>query len=151
MKTASSISKHPSFIIGVLTAIAMIAYFLIMKSLGYGHIVELRLFNFVLLFGGIAWTMREHARATEEHYNYFNTLGKGCSMVIIAVGLFSIFIFGYLEYDTHMLYLLKQTSLMGNFLTPYTAAVCIFGEGASSGFIVAYILLSYMKNQRQTT
>jgi len=151
MKTAPIISKHPGTFFGILIALALTAYFLIMKAVGLVHIMELRLFNFVILFAGTALAMREHAKATEDHYNYFHTLGKGCATVFVGVGLFSLFIFAYLNYDTQMLYMMKQNSIMGNFLTPYTAAIGVFGEGASSGFIMSYILLSYMKNQSQTT
>jgi hypothetical protein len=151
MKTASYISKHPALYVGIFTSMALIAYFMIMRAIGLVHVMELRLFNFLILLAGITWVMREHAKLTEKHYNYFQTLGKGLMTVLIAVGIFSVFIFCYLSIDTQMLYMMKQNSLMGNFLTPYTGALGVFGEGTSSGFFMSYILLSYIKNQRQTT
>jgi hypothetical protein len=144
MKSESIYPKHIVLFTGVWTAVALIVYFLLMRLAGLAHIMELRLFNFVILVFAVRWVMKLHAKITESNYNYFETLGIGCETVIVAVVLFSIFIFTYLSIDHEMMTIVKQNSIMGNFLNPETAAIGVAVEGLSSGMIMAYIYLSYL-------
>ncbi len=151
MKIDSQISNHPGVSIGILTAIGLIGYFLLMKALGLTYLMELRLFNFVILLVGVIWSMRLHSKNSTENYNYFETLGNGCITVLIAVVPFSAFIYIYLSYDTETMLMLKGNALMGNFLTPETAGIGVLAEGLSSGMIMAYIALSYFSRHSSST
>jgi len=131
--------------------LALTAYFLLMKMLGLVHVTELRLFNFVILLVGIIWSMRLRSKNSFGQDGYFETLGSGCSTVLIAVGFFSSFIYIYLSYDTAMMAVLKQHSMIGDLLTPETAGIGVLAEGLSSGFILAYIALSYLNSHSPST
>src|ERR1051325_6121983 len=116
MKIGAGYPKHISLYAGLFGAAGLIVYFLLMSLVGLAHILELRLFNFVILVAVVRWAMRTHARITENNYSYFETLGVGCITVCIAVGIFSAFMFGYLSIDHDMMAIVKHHSIIGNFL-----------------------------------
>lgn len=144
MKNESNPPKFISLYAGLLAASGLIAYFLLMRLVGLAHILELRLFNFVILVAAVRWAMRLHAKLTERDYSYFQTLGVGCVTVSIAVGIFSVFMFIYLSVDHQMMEIVKQNSIIGNFLNPFNAALGVATEGETSGVIFSYIYLSYL-------
>lgn len=132
---------------GLLTALALIAYFVIMRIAGLAHLVELRAFNFFILFAGVAWSIKYHARSSSGHYNYFATLGNGCLAALTASVAFAVFLMVYLYADPAMMQVLRQKAMFGAYLDPVTAATGVFAEGMSSGMVIAYISLSYINNR----
>jgi|GEM_PF-879918 len=137
--------------VGLLTGLVLIGYFLLMKAFGLAVHTELRLFNFFILFAGVFWTIKRHSAITRDHYNYFDTLGKGCMTAITAVGLFALFFLLYLNLDTQFMLDLKQYSTFGKYLTPATATAVVALEGFASGMIIAYMSLSYVRRVRPAT
>jgi hypothetical protein len=144
-----SLQVRNGIIIGLCTGVALIAYFSIMRLLGLADILWLRLFNLVILFGGIIWSVNRYANLTRENYNWFNTLGNGCITVVSALTLFCGFMLIELSLDTAMMAVLHQHAWFGDFLTPTLAAGGLFIEGAASGMILSYILLSYIYDYRR--
>jgi hypothetical protein len=147
--------KHPErvgLVTGAMTAVALIAYFLIMRAAGLADILELRVFNFFILLAGIAWTIKRHSTLTASRYNYFSTLGNGCLAAIVATSVFAIFMLVYLLIDHDFLRIIQHNATFGSQVTPMLAAILVFGEGFGSGMIMAYIALFYIHNRRiQTT
>ncbi|HLG03082.1 MAG TPA: hypothetical protein VI731_05765 [Bacteroidia bacterium] len=155
-KTGTPPSKekvpNPGFYIGLITAAALIAYFLIMRALGLAHHVNLRLFNYVIIIAGITWSIKKHVNLEGRHYDYLATLGNGCLTAITAVIFFGAFLFIWLSFDTTLLLALRENTFFGEYLTPLTAATVAAGEDGAFGMIMAYVIMFYINNkQMQTT
>jgi hypothetical protein len=144
-----SLQVRNGIVIGLCTGAALIAYFSIMRVLGLADVLWLRIFNLFILFGGIIWSSNRYANMTRDNYNWFNTLGNGCLTVVSALALFCTFILIELSIDTQMMDTLHRHAWFGDFLTPVLAAGGLFIEGAASGMILAYILLSYIYDYRR--
>lgn len=148
MKT-TNYTVNTGFTAGLFTTAGLIAYFLAMRAGGLAQIPELRFFNFVILFAGVAFAMKRHADLTNNSYNYFNTLGSGVLTVVTSVALFSAFVLAWLYLDPDLLAALKANSSAPSWLSPQTAATTVFGEGLASGMVTAYILLSWVSRNRE--
>jgi hypothetical protein len=144
-----SLQVRNGILIGICTGFVLIAYFTIMRLLGWADILWLRIFNLFILFGGITWSVKRYAKMTIHNYNWFNTLGNGCITVVSALVVFCTFMLIELSIDTEMMNVLHQHAWFGQFLTPVLAAGGLFIEGAASGMILAYILLSYVYDYRR--
>ena len=128
---------------GIFTAIALIAYFIIMYWAGLAYITEFRLFNFLILFAVIYWTMRRQNDDSGHTIGWFDALGGGCIAVLTAVDAFSVFMFIFLFLNPDMMAQIRHHAMGGEYLTPTTSAIGVFMEGFSSGMIMAYIFLSW--------
>jgi hypothetical protein len=149
-----SMQVKNGIVIGLITAAALIAYFSIMRLLGLADNLWLRFFNFFILFGGVVWSVNRYVRMTEGNYNWFNTLGNGCITVIVGSGLFCAFMAIELSIDKELMAVLHQKAWFGDFLTPILAAGGLYIEQLAAGFILSFILLSYVSSRRgnnQTT
>lgn len=115
-----------------------------MYMLGLTHLVQLRLFNFVILFTGIFFAIKRDAKNSFE-YTDFGALGPGCLTALTAISIFSFFLYLFLVFnDVTMAEIIKNSS-MGNFLNPETASIGVFAEGMASGMIMAFVLLPFGK------
>ncbi|MBI3510679.1 MAG: hypothetical protein HY064_08445 [Bacteroidetes bacterium] len=146
METEKIKSNKKHLNIGIITAMALIGYFLIMRVAGLARIPEFRLFNFIILFAGIFWSMKRETGGSD--FSFFERLGKGCLTVITAVAIFSVFIVIYLNFDTGLMEQLKHATGASQYLAPETAGIAVFAEGISSGFVMAYIFLSYIGDKK---
>ena len=82
---------------GLLTTLVLIAYFLIMKLIGFVHVVELRVFNMVILTYGIWMALKVYIKQTGDDVVYLRTLALGVFTSLAAVIPFAIFIFIYMS------------------------------------------------------
>lgn len=144
-----SLQMRNGILIGICTGLVLIAYFAIMRVLGLTEILWLRFFNVLILFVGIIWSVKRHANLTRNNYNWFNTLGNGCITVISAMLLFCTFLYFELLIDVEMMAAVNQKAWFGDFLNPTLAAGGVFIEGAASGMIFSYMLLSYVYDYRR--
>jgi hypothetical protein len=143
---------NPGFAIGLVAGAVMIAYFLIVRWLGFAHHVNLRLLNFVIMLVAVVWSLRKHANLEGRHYDYMSTLGNGCLTALTASAMFGVFLFAYLLIDQEMMNILHQHAMFGSFLTPLTAAAIAAGEEGTFGIIMAYVAMFYVNNRHiQTT
>ena len=62
---------------GLRIAGSLIVFFLTMKLLGFGHMIELRLLNLVILTAGIYLALKKFKGTHSEHLNYFRGLITG--------------------------------------------------------------------------
>ncbi|MDQ3110142.1 MAG: hypothetical protein M3R17_09620 [Bacteroidota bacterium] len=148
-----SLQVRNGLLIGFITGLALIAYFSIMRLSGLADILWLRMFNFAILFGGIIWSTNRYVNKARP-YNWFNTLGNGCITVIAASGLFCAFMAIELTVDKEMMAVLNRDAWFADFLTPLLAAGGVLIEQLAAGFILSFILLSYVSYRRgndQTT
>lgn len=130
---------------GIYTAIALIAFFFLMKLVGLIEVYELRILNVIFLFAGVYLAMR-HFRKRAEHPSYLNGLGVGMLTSAIALLIFSAFVVIYLAaIDPDFMTSLKEDEYFGQYLNPYIAGAAIFLEGTLSGLLVSFILMQYYK------
>ncbi len=144
-----SLQVRNGIVIGIVTGSILIIYFVIMRLLGLADVLWLRMLNVGILFGGIIWSSNRYAHMTKDNYNFFNTLGNGCITVLSALTLFCMFLFIELSLDPQMMSVLHRDAWFGDFLNPALAAGGVFIEGAASGMILSYILLSYLHHYRR--
>ncbi|MCI0751596.1 MAG: DUF4199 family protein [Flammeovirgaceae bacterium] len=135
---------------GLRIAGGLIAYFLIMKITGLAHHVELRLFNLVILVGGIYLSLRKFKETHEDHINYFRALITGVTTAAIGTLVFAVFLFGYMKVDTEMMQSIIDNEPMGRYLNPYMAAFIVALEGVFSGLLATFILLNFLGTDEPT-
>jgi hypothetical protein len=129
---------------GLRIAAALILYFLIMKFAGYGHIVELRLINVVILVTGVFFALKKFKQSHEEHLNYFRALITGVSTGTIASVIFALFLFLYMKIDPAFMQSVIENDPMGRYLNPYISAFIVALEGIFSGLLVTFIIINYV-------
>ncbi|MGQ0828751.1 MAG: hypothetical protein ACT4ON_10185 [Bacteroidota bacterium] len=62
MKTTSPSLEKIGFTTGLITSVVLIGYFMIMKLLGFAHILELRFFNGIILAIGVCYGIYKYNR-----------------------------------------------------------------------------------------
>jgi hypothetical protein len=146
MNTPSNAVIKWGFIGGILTAAALIAYFMIMKWLNLVQVPGWRLLNFLILLTAIIISIRN---VTRRHgLSYLDAFGMGCLLIFIGVGLFAGFIFIYFNLNPALLEQLKDNSpLMGDYLSPFTASVSVITEGMISGLAILFCFMQYSQSR----
>lgn len=129
---------------GLKTAAGLIAYFLIMKFIGLGHHVELRLLNLFILVAGIFFALKKFKETHGQHINYFRALVTGVATGAIASLAFAGFLFTYMILDKSMMQAIVENEPMGRYLNPYMASFIVLLEGVFSGLLVTFILINYV-------
>jgi hypothetical protein len=133
-----------------LTAVALLAYFLLMKLLGYAGIVELRFLNFIIMLLGVRFFILRLKHENDGRLEYLQSLGYGFIVAAIASVIFSAFMMIYLAYIDHSLLQSIQTNQrFGESITPASAALVLILEGCASGLIVSFVLAQYMGRETQ--
>ncbi|MBA4056289.1 MAG: hypothetical protein C0490_16360 [Marivirga sp.] len=129
---------------GLRIAGALILYFIIMKIVGLGHHVELRLMNLVILTAGIYLALKKFKLTHTDHLNYFRGLIMGVATGGIASLVFGIFLFIYMQVDIDMMQSIRDNEPMGRYLNPYMSAFIVVLEGFFSGLLVTFVLLNWV-------
>lgn len=130
---------------GLLTAGALVIFFLLMRMIGFAENVELRFLNLAILMGGIVFAYRSLRKNSQGRLGYLQGLSCSTFTTVIAVSSFALFMFGYLMFlDPGFMLVLKAEH--GRYLNPYTSALALLIEGAFSGIIVSFSLMQYLKD-----
>lgn len=129
---------------GLRIAGGLIVYFLIMKFIGLGHHVELRLVNLVILTGGIYLALKKFKLSHTDHLNYFRGLIMGVATGGIGSLGFGLFLFIYMQTDSAMMQSIIDNEPMGRYLNAYMAAFIVVLEGFFSGLLVTFVLLNWV-------
>ncbi len=130
---------------GLRTAVGLIAYFLIMKLLGFETNFFLRVFNFFILIGG-TYLMFRSAVASGKPFTYLEGLAFGFTLTITAVITFILFMALYTGiFDPNFVTVLESSGMWGSQLTLQQAAFAIFIEGMASGAIISFSWMQYFK------
>ena len=149
MKTSNNNSfEGISIKAGIIMCMGYIAYFMLMKYMSLLDIVELRGLNFLILGGGLFLTYRYYKLKTHAPIDYIKGFSLGTFTSLISVALFAIFIYIYFsKIDPPLLEQLRNNSpLMGQYLTPFSAAFTIILEGGISGLVISFAIMQYYKN-----
>ncbi len=131
------------------TGAALIAYFLIMKLFGLETNFYLRIFNFVIMTGGIYFLYRNtFHRGENEHVGYLQGLMLGAKLTTIAVVLFMVFLGIYIKFiDPGFMTVLDDTGIWSVDNVSLTQTMLgILIEGLASGYIISFVLMQFFKS-----
>lgn len=130
---------------GAFTAVGLLIFFFIMRLLDLLYVVELRVFNVVIMVIGINMAVKELKKRSPETFTYFKGMGTGVLTGIIASILFGLFVFIYVSFiDTGLMQSIIENEPMGRFMNPYIVSVIIAVEGIASALLVSFILMNYL-------
>ena len=129
---------------GLRIAGSLIVFFLTMKLLGFGHMIELRLLNLVILTAGIYLALKKFKGTHSDHLNYFRGLITGVATGGVASLIFGAFLFLYMKLDTDLMKTIVENEPMGRYLNPYMVAFIVVLEGFFSGLLVTFVILNWV-------
>jgi hypothetical protein len=129
---------------GLKIAAGLIAFFLLMKVLGLGHHVELRLLNLFILTAGVFFGLKKFKETHEDHLNYFRALVTGVAMSSIGSVIFALFLFIWMKLDNDMMQAIIENEQMGRYLNAYIASFVVVLEGVFSGLLVTFVLINWV-------
>jgi hypothetical protein len=138
--TAQRFSAHFS-ITAVLTAVAMMLFFIIMQTLRMNYIVEAHYFNIVIIFAGIYIEIR-HEKSIQGEIPYLKGLFTGVMFAAVSSVIFNLFIIIYLSFiDRNFMQYLKDVMPLGHWMTPWRIALVLFVEQSAAGLINSMIVM----------
>lgn len=150
METSHTSIEKVAIRYGLIIAILLIAFFLIMKAAGLAYIYELRTLNFFILAVGVYKAML-HMKRNNESFSYFTGLGTGFFTSAFALLIFGLFVFIYTNIiDPAFMAHLQANAPFGEYLNPYIASFIIFFEGSISGLILSFGLMQYLRESHIT-
>jgi hypothetical protein len=130
------------------TFLALLAYFLLMKLFNLATIVELRFFNFFIMFLGIRYFILQLKKENENQLDYLPSLAYGFLVSAFSSLFFAVFIFIYLAYiDKGLMLHLQTHQPFGEYLTPGSSSLVLILEGCSSGAIISFAMVQYMSRE----
>ena len=136
---------------GLLTAVGLIIYFLLMKLIGLSHIVELRFVNGIIMAIGVSLAIRGHKKRVHGMIGYFKGLGVGVITSVVATVLFAAFMLIFIKtVDQNLLDVLSADRYFGERMQ-VTPGIVIFSvlllEGVISGFMISFIAMQWFKRR----
>lgn len=136
---------------GLLTALGLVVYFLLMKVFGLSHIIELRFLNAIILTLGIVISIRNFKKMKNGNIGYFQGLGIAFLTALVATVLFATFMLVYVKaFDDSLLEVLSAENLFGERIesTPgLVIFIVLMLEGVISGFMIGFIAMQYFKRR----
>jgi hypothetical protein len=148
MKTKFPSVERNGIVSGLLTGVALTAYFLIMQVLGYAHILELRFFNFVILAVGVCWAISKYKKDLHNREFYLQGWAQGIYTSAVAVLSFAIFMSIYMSaINPELLAYIQNNVASGQNLSGFTIFLSIFMEGMAGGFVITLSAMQYFKTQ----
>lgn len=132
--------------VAAFTALGMILFFLLMKLMGLVTIVELRFFNFFIMYIGVRYKLHEARRANDGKLEYLQGMLTGFLTSLFTAAFFAVFIFIYLNIDNSFLAYIKATQPFGSYITPASASIITVIEGVAGGSIITFALM-HMTNR----
>ena len=129
---------------GLQIAAGLIAFFVIMRIIGLGHMTELRLLNLVILAAGIFLALKKFKSTHSESLNYFRGIITGVATGAVASLIFGLFLFIFMKLDTALMKTIVENEPMGRYLNPYIVAFIVVLEGFFSGLTVTFVILNWV-------
>ena len=118
-----------------------VGFFLGMFLIGFGGHSELRLFNGIIQIFCLYRAIRAYYGIHPENLsNYLYGVAQGMRASAIGVGSFTVFLTIFLALNPVFMNEIRQNSLMGEYLNPFTANLVVLSEGLTVGLIVSYLL-----------
>lgn len=143
-------SRHIPESYGVRIAAGLILYFIIMYASGWGHHVELRLLNLLILVAGIYFALKKFKSTHGKHINYFRAMVTGIATGSVGSLGFALFMFIYMKADNSFMESIIQNEPSGRYLNAYMAAFIVALEGVFSSLLVTFVLVNYIHTDEVT-
>src|SRR5689334_21469801 len=117
MKTLVHPQTHVSnmYKVAAVTALGLVAFFLVMKFLGLNTVVQFRFFNIVILLIGVRHVLLRERAENDGNLEYLDGMMTGFMTAFLAAVMFSVFIFIYLNIDGNFMEYLKLTQPFGSY------------------------------------
>lgn len=132
--------------VGLITAVCLAAYFMVMKALNLAHIVELRFFNILIMAFWVVFGILRLKNRTQEHEFYLKGLAEGMIITVTAVVSFSIFMTVYLtQIDQLLMQEISSRVPYSGTMDGMVIFVSTFMEGMASGAIITFAAMQYLK------
>jgi hypothetical protein len=138
-------AENNGFRIGVLTGVAMIAYFLIANLLGFIRI-EYSFLNAGILAIGSCWAIARLKRQKGDKLPYLQGFGTGIVTALVASITFGLFFIAYSAINHEFMEQTRVQDLFGFDLSVTIAFLAIVLQGAMAGMIVSLIAMQYFKS-----
>jgi hypothetical protein len=133
---------------GLVTALALIAFFLAMKAMNLAQIVELRFFNILIIAAGICIGINNLKNRLNEQEFYLKGLAQGMIITVVTVVTFALFVTIYLRYfDVGLMEEIGRRVPYTGQLDGLIVFVAVFMEGMASGAIITFSAMQYFKSQ----
>jgi hypothetical protein len=123
----------------------LVIYFFIMRFFNLAIFQELRFFNGVIIFVGVALSISQLKRVKGERINYFFGFGGGMLTSLFASIPFAFFVLVYLLSDDYFLQALQKRSAFGMLINPFIGAFVNFIEGMAAGLMASFMVMQYFK------
>jgi hypothetical protein len=147
MKALTSSVQKIGIKTGVITSLALIAYFLIMKFLGLERVLEFRYFNFFILLAAISYAINKLKHENEEEDFYLKGMAIGFYTSVVAIFIFSFFISFYLAFiDPSFMKYIQTTVSHGQLFNTPVVFLILFMEGLASGVIITFTMMQFFKS-----
>jgi hypothetical protein len=132
--------------VGLITSLALVSYFMIMKALGLAQIIELRFFNILIMAIGICTGIVRLKHKTQEHEFYLKGLAEGMIITVTAVVTFAIFMTVYLtQFNQPLMHEISTRVPYSGSMDGMVIFISIFMEGMASGAIITFAAMQYLK------
>jgi len=153
MKTTAPSLERIGFKTGLITFVALLGFFMIMKLLGFADVLELRFFNGIILAIGVCYGINKFKRELNEDEFYLKGIAQGFYIAAVAVTSFALFMSIYISFfDISLLQHIKDRyPNMGTSLNGFTIFLSIFMEGMASSAIITFAAMQYFKRSGNTT
>ncbi len=146
MKRLSSPLEKIGLKAGLVTSLALIAYFFIMESFGLTKMLEFRYFNFFILLAGVYYAINSFKRIPDQEELYMQGIGIGVFTSAVAVISFALFMSIYLAYiDPGLMAYVKAHFFLPDLISGFSVFIIISLEGLASGLIISFCLMQYFK------
>jgi hypothetical protein len=134
---------------GFLTALGLIVYFVVMKLLGFAHILEFRFLNALILTLGIIMALKSLKAINKGNIKYLQGLGTAFLTALVSTTLFAVFMLIYIKgFDDSLVKVLSADRMIGERIesTPgLVVFMVLMLEGVISGFMIGFIAMQYFK------
>ncbi len=126
---------------GLLMFLGFTAFFLFMFAIGQGAEISNRLFNSLIHLGLITAVIRKFYLITDfQTGNYVSGVAMGVYASFIGVGLFTVFMFLFMQLNPAFFSGIMAHLPYENYVTPLSASMIIFVEGIAVSLIGSYLI-----------
>jgi len=137
---------------GLLTAVALLVYFFLMKLLGLVRIIELRFLNGIIMAIGITLAIKAYKQMVHGNISYFKGLATGLITSVVATVVFAALMVFYVKTAGHSLVEMLSSERYFGEQIESTPGVVIFSvlllEGVISGFMISFIAMQWFKKRQ---
>lgn len=127
---------------GLLTSLVLVCCFLLIKNIAYGQIGIFRIFNFIILAGGIYISIKGYTKAYKSDRQKLYKLATIISL--IAVGSFTFFVLLYLNvFNPTFMNWLSENSNTEVYSSSHKLVLTIALEGFGAAFAASFISTRY--------